>query len=179
MQGRRLALQEEGKLGVDGRIADRVIVVQEQHPGRCCLGKPVYEHGEYVLKGRCRRGVQERQDIVKAAGSALIQRAEHRGPEAHGIIVSLIQGDPGHPRLVLRQRAYPGRDQRGFAKARRSGDQDELLLATLVEQSRQARTGDKRVQRGRDEKLGRYQGLLPRRPALVTLHCGGQVLRRQ
>ena len=74
---------------------------------------------------------------------------------------------------VFGERAHPGRDEGGFAKASRRRDQGELLREPLVEQIRQPRAGDERMRRSRHEELGRYEGRLPRRPFLVALHRGG------
>ena len=73
---RGLMLQEKGELGMDGLLADHVIVVQEQHPGRRGLGKSIDEYGEHGLELGRKLGLQERQDLAKVAGSALIQRRE-------------------------------------------------------------------------------------------------------
>src|SRR5258708_32554938 len=100
----------------------------------------------------------------------MVQGRERIGPEAHQVIVSLIQGHPRDTRMAWLMCLHPGGEQGGLARACGGRYQGERASDPLIEQTGQARTGDELMRGGRYEELGRYQRRLPRHLFLSTLH---------
>src|SRR5260370_41490216 len=108
----------------------------------------------------------------------MVQGRQRIGPEAHQVLVSLIQGHARDTRMAWVVCLHPGGEQGGLARACGGRYQGERASDPLIEQTRQARTGDELMRGGRYEELGRYQRCLPRHLVLVTLHSGRRAFLR-
>ena len=137
------------------RVGDQVVVVQDQEQRQS-------RRAQLVQQSRQDRPVQVRawapQGRQRAPPYARLDGAErlhHIGPEPCGVVVALVQRDPGHP-ASARDRAPLGQ-QRRLAEAGRSVHQAELALQAELEQRLEAGPRYQPGPSGRRPQLGPHQ----------------------
>ncbi len=107
-------IEQEGQAFMNGQVLDHLIVVQEQEDLSIMLQDLIDEHGQDGRDGRGLRAVQEMKSILAKSREARTQGRDNGGPEARGIIIQLIQRQPGHRTPSLACAVRPGTEQRGF-----------------------------------------------------------------
>ena len=153
-------VQQIRECAVNRLLRDQVIVVQDQHNLLCLFHKSIDKRRQDGLHGRGLLRVQVAHKLSTESWLHVVQGREDIGPEADQVIVPLIQGHPGHTRMIFFSRMHPGREQGGLAKACRGRDQGERAPAPLIEQTRQARTRDEGRREGGHEEFGGEQLLI-------------------
>src|SRR5438128_6162575 len=119
MELRRKMLHQVGERGVNRLLGDQVIVIQNQEQLLRLLCKTIDER---LQDGTQRWGLLCLQVGYKLCAEPrllAVQCCEHIHPEQRRLIVFLIQGHPGYPRVLWWERPYPGREQSGFTEASR------------------------------------------------------------
>ena len=126
-QARRQVLEEEGELIIDFGGAGRVVVVEHEKDIPCRAVDLVDQVGEDRL-GRRRLGRMEGGHRVgPAARLDAVQRGRKVEEKTGGVVVSLVQREPGGAKTGIPPRALvdPGTEQRGLPEAGRGGDEGE------------------------------------------------------
>ena len=148
-------VQEQGQGPVADRVGDQVVVVQDQEqrqPGRAQLVEQSRQDRPVQVRAWAPQGRQRAPPYARLDGA---ERLHHIGPEPCGVVVALVQRDPGHP-ASARDRAPLGQ-QRRLAEAGRSVHQAELALQAELEQRLEAGPRYEPGPSGRRPQLGPHQ----------------------
>jgi hypothetical protein len=151
MERWRHVLEQEGNLVVDVLRRDDVEVIEDEDDG---LGKrrQIVDQGREHHVDDARAGVAKLRERSRAdIGLDCLQRGDDVCPEAGGVVVAPIEGDPCIPSSGAR--CEPLREDGRLAPARRRRDERELELGTGGELLDQARTEDEVAARGRGMNL--------------------------
>src|SRR5437879_13882636 len=132
MQLRGKVLDEIQERGMDLRLRDQVIIIQDQHKGLETLLYQIAEGSQDVYQWWGFWRLEELEQWGKAFRLLLIQGREDIGPEEPRLIILLVQRHPCDQRMVSLQSVCPGREQRRFAEACGSRDQRQRIVQTLV-----------------------------------------------
>jgi hypothetical protein len=102
MQLGREMLHKIGEGAVNLRLGDQVIVVEDQEELLSSAHQGIDERLQDVAQGRRRRllRVQIAQEGSAETWLLAIKGSECVGPELHRIVITFIQGNPGHMRRI-------------------------------------------------------------------------------
>ena len=152
----RQVLQQEGHPVLDVARVDQVIVVEHQHHVVADGAEVVEQRGEYRLHLRLRR-LQQRECARADPGRRPLQRGDQVGPEQRGIVVALVEREPGRGPSVGRRGRQPLRQQRRLAEPGGSRHQRQRRFRPPAEALAQPRTRDQTAPLPGDVKLGLEQ----------------------
>jgi hypothetical protein len=154
-----------------GRRFDHVVVVQDQQQLVPCGlgGQLVDQRGHQPLEGWWWRRTEERGDSLGEPGPHPVQGGDHMAPEPGGVVVALVQRQPGDRPLAL---PGPVGQQAGLAEPGRRADQHQPPRQTLVERLHEAWAGHKARRRMGKVQLGGQQLIRPARARLLDGRCG-------
>ncbi len=120
MHARRQMLKQKAQGLIDGFCFDRVVIVKHQNHLFWARRQVINEQREQRVTGWQGRGLQQGQHLCAQVWLDGLQCGNNIAQETGEIIVVLIEREPGRREVQLRE---PIAEQRGFAKASRSGDQ--------------------------------------------------------
>ncbi len=132
----RHPVEEEGHAVVDSLIGDPVVVVDGEEAGLRLLGQLV-DQGDQPVSHPRRRRPQQGGGVAAGLDPQRQQGGDAVAPEADGVAVRLVQGDPGGAQAIAGLTA-PLADQGGLAETGGGTDQDELAGKAGAEAPRQA-----------------------------------------
>jgi len=90
--------QQETEGIIDLGVGDRVQVIQNQSNPICASGRDfVDEAGQHRFDGRGAGGLKHRQGGAPQAGVNSLQGGDDVGPEPGGVVIALVERDPGNP----------------------------------------------------------------------------------
>ena len=152
-------VQKEEERLVDLGRGDDVIVVHDELQARRRGGGNAVDQPDDGGFQRPRR--QRIDDGIQGHGvvdawDQRLERGAHVRPEAHRVVVALVQRKPGHGLLQV---TGPGAQRGGLAEARRRRHQREFAAQPRVELGGDARPRHQRVAQGRHEELRLEQGV--------------------
>ena len=146
-------VQQQPQAVVDRRGLDPVVVVQDQGELAGLAGQGVDQDGDHGLERR-RPGAAPEQGRHPLAGPGLglVKGGGHVPPEAGGVVVALVERQPGH-----RPPAAPGpfAEQGRLAEPGRGAYQGQLPAGPVAEQLQQPRAGQEAGPGAGDVQLGR------------------------
>ena len=169
VQSGRGVVEQERERGVDRRRRDRVVVVEDQGHVAVLGGDPVQHRDEDRLDRRRRRGAQQPHGRRADPGAGTLERGGDVPPEARGVVVARVEGDPGD-RAVSRQ---TGPEQCRLAAPGGGGDEGQFAAPPGGEPLQQARAIDEAGGDGRRDQLRVQQfRRIARRPSARALRRG-------
>jgi hypothetical protein len=124
-------VQQEGQGVVDDPRANGVIVVEHEDEVTPQLQDLVAQRGEDRLEFfLCRQGCQESPRWLPKVIVDRLDGGDHLQQEAHGIVVPLLERDPGYRKFAA---PAPVGQQCRLAEPGRRGDNGQLPPDTLVQ----------------------------------------------
>ena len=117
---RREVLQEERDGVVHGGFGDDVVVVERQHRGPVELVEVVDQAGQHRLGRELAAGLEQGRGLGPGA-----HRGDQMRQEPTGVVVALVQRQPGNPRRRLVPGCQPLGEQRRLAESRRCRDEHQ------------------------------------------------------
>src|SRR5918994_2751700 len=135
-------LEQESDDPVDGFGVDRMVVVENEGKLSGQGSELVDKGGRYSLDARWLRRTQRGENALANPPLDEPKCGHQIGEEAGGVIVSLVQREPGDGRLAARPLPQPLDEQGSLAEARRGGDQRQLASHLSLEPCGQPRARD-------------------------------------
>ena len=169
VQRRWQVVEQEGDRGMDVRSLHQVVVVQDQQTGGGQGGQVVDQAGDHNLRWRRLRGVEPGHRPAPTGRSDRLQGGDQVAEEPAGVLVALVEGEPGGRAVQLGE---PGRQQAGLAGTGRRREQRAPTRARAdVEAGQQPGPRDQVATGPGHEQLGRQQGETGGAPACPAGWC--------
>jgi hypothetical protein len=159
----RTALEEERDSFVDLRLADHVVVVENEHDARGGKRQRVHQLGQADVLRRDRGRCERRVDRARDCQACVAERADDVRPEANRVVVSLVQREPGEWDVAVLRRAPLGQ-QRGLSGPGGGLEQGQPPVQAVSQLLDQARPGDVPVTDARPLDLRRQDRQLGHMP---------------
>ena len=181
-QVRRQPVDEQRQRRVQVGMGQQVQVVDDEHGRLLACRDVVEQRGHDVRAQPDRAHPQVRERLVPDAGPDLAQRGDDVDPEADGIVVGVVQGQPGHRARPLAGEGPRG-EQRRLARARGRGHErhrpgDRVAQAREQRRSLEELGADRgRAQLGGEDRPGdglRHGATLPSGAAPRVPRSGGR-----
>src|SRR5712691_4893011 len=102
----------------------------------------IYQGNQSGLNWWWLRKTEQCQNIIPNISNDRFQCSDNIAPEASGVIIVCIEGDPGDAPAVFRRCCTPGAEQGRLAKSGRCGNKRKFAVYLCVELIYQARAGD-------------------------------------